>query len=255
MNATVAMAPRTRACQNMARYPCAPHYTLRIEKKTTPNFQRRREELCDAAIRVLADEGAKGLSHLKVDRQAAVPEGTTSVHFRTRKALIHAIAARVAELDNEQFTTAMETAQTSERSSDPILPMLAEYIMQASQEPALSRTKARYELLMQAPRDPALMEAFQDVVAHFAAMSREAVAQLQPPDTVLDPSLVTDQAFAITTFINGLMIGSIFGGDRTVESADKLNEYLHAVIDGVAQRHRNAGIANNCPEASSDASG
>ena len=64
-----------------------------------PNLQQRRRELCDAAIRLLADDGIKGVSHLKVDRKASVPAGTTSFYFRTRAALLHAVAERVAELD------------------------------------------------------------------------------------------------------------------------------------------------------------
>jgi DNA-binding transcriptional regulator YbjK len=212
-------------------------YTARIKKKPTRNPQQRRRELCDAAIQVLADEGAKGLSHLKVDRQAGFPDGTTSVHFRTRNALIYAIAVRVAELDEEEFFAATDTS-TSEGSVDLILSRLAEVSMRAAQEPALSRTKARYELLMQAPRDPALMESLQAVTTRFAAMSEEAVAQLQPPGTALDSVLINDQAFAITTFIAGLHLGYIYGGERRVESAEKLENLLYAVIDGVALRHQ-----------------
>ena len=217
------------------------HYTARIKKKPTRNPQQRRRELCNAAIQVLADEGAKGLSHLKVDRQAGLPDGTTSVHFRTRNALIYAVAARVAELDEEEFFTATDTS-TSEGSVNLILSRLAEVSMRAAQEPALSRTKARYELLMQAPRDPALMESLQAVTARFAAMSQEAVAQLQPSDAALDSALINDQAFAITTFIAGLHLGYIYGGERQVESAEKLENLLHAVIDGVALRHQKTRI-------------
>ena len=55
--------------------------------------------MCDAAIQLLANEGAKGLSHPKVDRYAEVPNGSTSFYFRTRSALLRATAQRLAELD------------------------------------------------------------------------------------------------------------------------------------------------------------
>ena len=226
-----------------AHKPPELHYNASIKKKPIRNPQQRRRELCNAAIQVLADEGAKGLSHLKVDRRAGFPDGTTSVHFRTRNALIYAIAARVAELDEEEFFAATDTT-TGEGSADLILSRLADVSMRAAQEPALSRTKARYELLMQAPRDPALMESLQAVTARFAAMSEEAVAQLQPPGAALDSALINDQAFAITTFIAGLHLGYIYGGERQVESAEKLENLLHAVIDGVALRHRTTPITD-----------
>ena len=55
--------------------------------------------MCDAAIQLLAGEGAKGLSHPKVDRYADAPNGSTSFYFRTRSALLQAAAQRLAELD------------------------------------------------------------------------------------------------------------------------------------------------------------
>ncbi len=74
-------------------------YTAGIPKRRKPNPDQRRRELCDAAIQLLADDGAKGLSHLKVDGRAGVPDGTTSFYFRTRSALLHAVAERMVELD------------------------------------------------------------------------------------------------------------------------------------------------------------
>src|SRR5688572_10321143 len=55
----------------------------------------RRHALLDAAIEVLAREGARGLTHRAVDGEAGVAEGTTSNYFRTREALSTAIAARI----------------------------------------------------------------------------------------------------------------------------------------------------------------
>jgi hypothetical protein len=124
--------------------------------------------------------------------------------------------------------------------------------MKSAQEPALSRTKARFELLMQAPRDPELMEIFRENTMRFAAMSLEAVGQLQPADAGPDPALINDQAFAITTFIAGLQIGYVYGGERTVESAEKIDSYLHAFIEGVAHRHQKAEIAGKGARESSE---
>lgn len=214
------------------------HYIPKARQKRTRDPQQRRQELCDAAIQVLADEGAKGLSHIKVDRHAQMPDGTTSVHFRTRKALIYAVAARVAELDMREFVSAMDATHDAAGSTDLMLARLAELAMKSAQEPALSRTKARFELLMQAPRDPELMEIFRENTMRFAAMSLDAVAQLQPADAGLDPALINDQAFAITTFIAGLQIGYVYGGERVVADTQKINSYLHAVIEGVANRHQ-----------------
>lgn len=61
----------------------------------------RREDLGDAAISVVAEDGLKGLTHRAVDAAADVPAGTTSNYFRTRQALVEAVAARIEERDHE----------------------------------------------------------------------------------------------------------------------------------------------------------
>lgn len=52
----------------------------------------RRRSLLDAAIRVLADDGAGGLTHRAVDRAAGVPVGTTKNYFPTGDALFAAVS-------------------------------------------------------------------------------------------------------------------------------------------------------------------
>ncbi|HEU4424244.1 MAG TPA: TetR/AcrR family transcriptional regulator [Pilimelia sp.] len=58
----------------------------------------RRDRLADAAIEVLAREGARGLTHRAVDAEAGEPSGTTSRYFRTRDALMRGVVERIAAL-------------------------------------------------------------------------------------------------------------------------------------------------------------
>lgn len=55
--------------------------------------------LADAAVSVVAQTGLKGLTHRAVDTFAQVPPGTTSNYWRSRRALIEAMATRLEELD------------------------------------------------------------------------------------------------------------------------------------------------------------
>ncbi|WP_040320197.1 TetR/AcrR family transcriptional regulator [Aeromicrobium marinum] len=61
-----------------------------------PNAERRRD-LADAGLRVMAGEGARGLTHRAVDAEAGVPVGTTSNYFRTRDSLVAALVDRIGE--------------------------------------------------------------------------------------------------------------------------------------------------------------
>jgi AcrR family transcriptional regulator len=62
-----------------------------------PKNDERRQALLDAAIRVLARQGARGLTHRAVDAEATVPMGTTSNYFRLRDTLVAQIFSRISE--------------------------------------------------------------------------------------------------------------------------------------------------------------
>ncbi|MEU4251976.1 TetR family transcriptional regulator [Amycolatopsis sp. NPDC026612] len=57
----------------------------------------RRAALLDAAIEVLADEGARGLTFRAVDQQAGVPVGTASNYFSSRGDILKGAGERVYE--------------------------------------------------------------------------------------------------------------------------------------------------------------
>ncbi|GAB3971239.1 TetR family transcriptional regulator [Plantactinospora veratri] len=63
-----------------------------------PPNQRRRAELADAAIALLAETGVHGVTHRAVEKRAGLPPGTASNYFRSREALLVAAADRVGEL-------------------------------------------------------------------------------------------------------------------------------------------------------------
>ena len=204
--------------------------TSAVSQRRKPNPAERRRDLCDAAIQLLADDGAKGLSHLKVDRKAGVPDGTTSFYFRTRSALLRALAERLAELD---LATLQSVADGSDGPGKRPLPSrLSQVVIQAATEPQLSRTKARYELTMQASRDPALAAILQQATDAFTKLHREILVLLMPHGSELDPAVVEDLSNVTLTFINGLLMRSAHG-DRIVDNAEQLDGILSAIAAGI----------------------
>ncbi len=59
--------------------------------------EERRRALADAGLALLAEEGARGLTHRAVDVRAGVPGGTTSNYFRTRDELLQGLVGRIGE--------------------------------------------------------------------------------------------------------------------------------------------------------------
>jgi AcrR family transcriptional regulator len=199
-----------------------------------PNVEQRRRDLCDAAIAVLAADGARGLTHRGVDRHAGLAEGTTSFYYQTRAALLRAAMDRVIELDVADFTGAQNATGGGE--VDSLLSTLAVQAMRTAVEPERSRARARFELIMIASRDPDLGVGFDGLMDRFVAISEAAVSQAQPVGAPPDPELVKAQAFAVVTFLGGFLFRLAYGLTDVI-SAESLEQYLHSVITGVAADH------------------
>ncbi|KLO43385.1 hypothetical protein ABW17_09995 [Mycobacterium nebraskense] len=208
-------------------------------KKT--KAEQRRRDLCDAAIALLATDGARGLTHLRVDRHAGFADGTTSFYYQTRAALLRGAMDRVIELDIADFTSALEA--TGDGEVDSLLSRLAAQAMRTAVEPERSRARARFELMMIASRDPDLGAVFDGLMDQFVAISEVAVAQVQPVGAPADQELIKEQAFAVVTFLGGFLFRLAYGLTE-MDSAKSLEKYLHSVITGVAADHARASERN-----------
>ncbi|MEV2245506.1 TetR family transcriptional regulator [Streptomyces sp. NPDC049970] len=83
---------------------------------------QRRAALVDAAIEVLAAEGARGLTFRAVDAEAAVPVGTASNYFANRDDLFTQAGARVYErLQPDEATIARQRSTGHDREAYAVL--------------------------------------------------------------------------------------------------------------------------------------
>ncbi|WP_434811039.1 TetR/AcrR family transcriptional regulator [Microbacterium sp. bgisy189] len=115
----------------------------------------RRTALADAGLRVLATEGARGLTHRAVDAAADVPKGTASNYFASRDALIDALVTRIGERLTPDPAV---HAALAERSPDRAL--FADYTRDIVRRllAAPDVTLALIELRLEAARRPAVAE-------------------------------------------------------------------------------------------------
>jgi DNA-binding transcriptional regulator YbjK len=190
-----------------------------------PDGEQRRRELCDAAITVLATQGAKGLSHIKVDRAAAVAEGTTSAYFRTRSALLVAIAERVVELD--LIGLAMAESLSGDENRQAL--RLADVVAAAAIEPHLTRAKARHELNMLATREPALVDVVRHANEGFVKLYRDMMLRLVPHGHDLPESVIDDLSDLTQTFINGLLARYAID-DFSISDPDHIDRLIRRMV-------------------------
>ena len=161
-----------------------------------------------------------------------MPAGTTSFYFRTRKALLQAVAGRLNELDVADLSLMTELAD-DRRTDFAGTAGLARIVMYVAAEPWLTRAKARYEIMLLASRDPDLAATLNESAEGLYALARDVVAQWHSAGIAPDPALVEDQAIATLAFINGIMM-TFVAGQPTVEDAEHLDRLIQGVIAGVA---------------------
>ncbi|GHG93150.1 TetR/AcrR family transcriptional regulator [Streptomyces rubradiris] len=116
---------------------------------------QRRAALVDAAIEVLARDGARGLTFRAVDTEAAVPVGTASNYFADRDDLLTQAGARVYErLQPDEATISRQRSAGRDRET------YAELMRELVGRVAAFRTGylALLELRLEATRRPGLRE-------------------------------------------------------------------------------------------------
>ncbi|ANY21441.1 TetR/AcrR family transcriptional regulator [Gordonia terrae] len=115
----------------------------------------RRRALADAGLEVLADTGARGLTHRAVDRAAGVPVGTTTNYFRSRSALLTGLVERIYErlAPSDDFI-----AERAGRT--PTRELFAEYLRNIVERLMANRTVtiALIELRLEGIRRPEVAE-------------------------------------------------------------------------------------------------
>jgi AcrR family transcriptional regulator len=203
-----------------------------VESKRKHNAAERRRLLCDAAFELLADEGPRGLSPLKVDRHAGLPDGTTSFYYRTRAALLHGVADQLVRYDAEAFTEAFKDAPNS--TGTAIARTLAGQILAIRDEPQRSRTRARLELTMSARRDIGIASEFQQMADSYRALAERLVIAIQTGNGApVDRALCDEQTSVLLAYLGGLVFG--FANDSPDSmSRDDIARQIRAVILGVA---------------------
>ncbi|MER5204429.1 TetR family transcriptional regulator [Streptomyces sp. NPDC002825] len=121
----------------------------------------RRAALLDAAIEVLADEGARGLTFRAVDARAGVPTGTSSNYFSDRDRLLSQVADRIfVRLTPEPGAIDAALLPTPSRA------LVVELMRWLARRMTAERTcyLGLFELRLEAVRRPELQKRFTEVL-------------------------------------------------------------------------------------------
>jgi AcrR family transcriptional regulator len=139
----------------------------------------RRRDLLDAAIDLIGERGIHGLTHRSLDAAAGLPTGSTSNHFRTRDALLEAVAERFAVRERAVWDDlAAGAVPTSPQELARTLAMFAK----VTSGPHRTPTLARYAILVEAGIHPSLRAALATIGARVDTWFTNWVRMAGSPD-------------------------------------------------------------------------
>jgi DNA-binding transcriptional regulator YbjK len=187
-----------------------------------PANPQRRNQILDAAIDILCDDGVGGLTHRQVDTRAGVPAGTTSNYFRTREALLEATAARTVDL-HWQRVEALQSA-IGPMSRDGLRTLMIR--MLDPDEQFRRWTLARFELFMESTRRPQLqplMRELQAAAVKSATLVFEAAGFTPAPERMDE----------LSRLLNGFVFSNLTLAPEpgTQDAASLVDRLLSAFLD------------------------
>ncbi len=124
-----------------------------------PGYGEGRDALIEAAIRVVANEGLRGLTIRSVAAEAGVTHGLVRHHFGSRDALVEATLLRSVEIAIDKSSLAPGNGRIDEISAE-----LGSTVEQDEEMLAF-----QYELLLEARRSPELMPHVERMYKDFVA--------------------------------------------------------------------------------------
>jgi len=159
----------------------------------------RRTEILDAALRVLAEHGMRGLTHRAVDAAAGIAPGSTSYYFRSRSALVAGCVDRLLELDR-----AVEVPEVAAAAPADLVDVLVAVTVGMATT-GRHRTLARYELSLASVREPQLRAALVeggDVIRRLGARTLAAAGAVDPAAAAAELAALMD-GLAFTALVRG----------------------------------------------------
>ncbi len=181
----------------------------------------RREQIIEAALRVIGRSGTQAVTHRAVAEEAGVPLGSTTYYFESKDDLLRQALEHVAASEVDRYRDLGDELRMV-KSPRELADRLIDKLVAAVQD----RTSyiAEYELWLEAGRRPELREAAQswcDAEQRSVAGGMEALGSADPP---IDASLVV-------AALDGLGERVLAREDDPAQAAEEFRPELRRLIE------------------------
>lgn len=164
----------------------------------------RRRIIASAAIAVVAESGARGLTHRAVDRRAGLPSGSTSYYLRTRRALVEAVGTELAARSRESVDAiGLREPQSGEEVDLRVAAGLVAAYLRQVLTVRRGEVMARHALSLEVRDDPELHRLL--ATGLFSVTLAETLLRS------LGASDPTERAADLVSFAEGLVLDHLIG--------------------------------------------
>jgi AcrR family transcriptional regulator len=186
---------------------------------TRPRYGGGRDALLDAAMRVVAGSGLRGLTIRSVAAEAGVTHGLVRHHFGSRDSLVEATLVRSVSLAIDSSSLEPGTGHIDDVAAD--LPAVVE-----AEEEILA---FQYELLLEARRRPELMPHVIEMYDEYVAAAQRECARAGFADEA-------DVGRALFAALDGLALQQVVFGHR--ERTEAGVRVIHEAFQALAEVRR-----------------
>lgn len=190
-----------------------------VERTRQPRGERRRREVLEAALRVIAERGVAGATHRAVAEAAGVPASTTTYYFASLDELLEEAlllfvreeAARLRELGDRIEGAQLPPAQVAR-------------LFTAELRTLEGLELAQFELYLEAARRPRLRDTAQECIDLYVDVAEAALRAAGSPNP-------RERAHAFVALIDG------YGLHRLATGSDEgLVEAMLALFEGAGRQ-------------------
>lgn len=185
--------------------------------------------IADTALALLAERGLRGLTHRAVDDAAGLPPGSTSNVARTKAALLTLTLERLAEVEAEPLRTAPPTAVLTPKAARELLLSFLVDGVGAALTSGRALTLARFELALEAGRDPEVRDRYDALGAGFRGIAASLLAAAGSADA-------ERRARYLIAWCDGILFNATAGsGQAAPPTPEELREQAELLLRTLLQ--------------------
>lgn len=180
----------------------------------------RRDQVLDAAVKVLGTSGLRGLTYQAVDKTAEAPAGTTSNHFRSRDLLVEGVVAHLRTLDARDWERFAGFQVNGDRQA------LADALARTVRHmlgPARHRTTARYALALEGIVRPSVREPLSRARGAMMELTSKWLAEAGSTAPLEHCTILFD-------YIDGLIFNQVAMPDEQFDPEPGISTVLSALL-------------------------